>query len=70
VKYSLHVQMISQQVKAETQGDQSREWWQCSRYSEKHPTQRVLLGAARCGPEELKEPCLVLLFIGSQDDRL
>jgi len=37
-------------------------------YSAKHPTQKELLGAAHCRPEDLKEPSLVLLFIGSQDD--
>jgi len=39
-------------------------------YSEKCPTWREFLGAARCGPEELKGLSLVLLFIASQDDWL
>jgi len=39
-------------------------------YSEKHPTQRDLLGAARYGPEWLRGPSLVPLFVGSQDDWL
>jgi len=37
-------------------------------YSERHPTERELLGAAHCRPEEFKGPSLVLLFVGSQDD--
>jgi len=36
-------------------------------YSEKHSTQKKLLGAAHCGPEELKGSSLVPLSIGSQD---
>jgi len=40
------------------------------RYSEKHPIQREVLGAARCRPEELKGPFFFhsKLFLGSQDD--
>jgi len=45
---------IFQWVKAESQGDRPRWCWQSSRYSEKCPTQRELLGIAHCGPEELK----------------
>jgi len=63
-------QMISWQVKIESQGDQPRWCRQSSRYSEKCPTHRELLGAAYCRPEELKGPSLVSLFIGSQDDWL
>jgi len=37
-------------------------------YSERHLTQRELLGEACWGPEELKGPSLILLFVGSQDD--
>jgi len=57
--------MISKWVKVESRGDQPR---QLTSYSERHPTQRELQGTARCGPEELKGPSSVLLFIGSQDD--
>jgi len=59
--------MISQRAKVESQGDQPRQF---ASYSGRRPTQRELLGAARCGPEELKGPFLLLPFIGSQDDWL
>ena len=54
-------------MKAESQRDQPRQF---ASYSERCPTQRELPGAAHCGPEELKGPSLVPLFIGSQDDWL
>jgi len=57
--------MISQWAKVESQGDQLRQFVSCS---ERRPTQRELLGTARCGPGELKGPSLVPLFIWSQDD--
>jgi len=58
--------MISQRAKAESQGDQPRQF---ASYSERvTPAQRELLGTARCGPELLKGPSLVPLFIWSQDD--
>jgi len=36
--------------------------------TERHPTKREMLGAVRCGPEELKGPPWVPPFIQSQDD--
>jgi len=62
--------MISQWAKVESQGDQPRWSRQSSRYSKKHPTQRELLGTTHCRPDKLREPSLVPLFIGSQDDWL
>jgi len=57
--------MISQWSKVESQGDHPRYF---AKYAKKHPTQRESQGAACCRPEELKEPSMASLFIGSQDD--
>jgi len=57
-------QTMSQRVKVESQGVQAR----FASYSERRPSQRELLGAAHCRPEELKGPSLVLQSIESQDD--
>jgi len=56
-------QMISQWAKVDSQGDQPG----LVSYSGRCPTQRQLLGAAHCRPEELKGPSSAPLFIASQD---